>query len=272
MLDERTKRCEDIAKSARRTLLDMYNYSVRTMHWGGSLSCIDILSVLHGDILNSSEEEGVFVLSKGHAAPGLYAVLYSIGKLSLDDISTYQHDGSMLSELIEYNKKLGFCASGGSLGNGVSYAVGVALLAKMKGVMKNVYVLAGDGETNEGIVWEAILTANKYKLDNLYMIVDCNGLQSDGEQDLIMPYNDLNGVYEAMGCEVITVDGNNCEKLLQQFDSFRIQGKPKVLLAKTIKGKGVSFMEGNNEWHDKKMTKMEYESALSEVNNNANHG
>lgn len=176
--------------------------------------------------------------------------MYKVGLLSENQLSTYQQDGSPLSELVQANEELGFEASGGSLGLDASYAVGVALLAKKKGFSYRVYVEMGDGELDEGNVWEAIMAASQYKLDNLTMIIDANNVQLSGKTSDIMSWNNLLNRLESFGWNVISVNGHDCLALLDAFMNNHKLNIPLAVIANTIKGKGVSFMENDYHWHD----------------------
>ena len=258
-----------LSKKIRQTILEMSKYSQFTMHFGGSLSCVEILAVLFGNVLKKydgtpDKEQDKFLLSKGHAALGLYATLYNINVLSLEELKTYQANGSELTELVEFNQRMGFDCSGGSLGLNLSYGLGMALLAKKERYVYKVYALLGDGELDEGSVWEAIMLAGQLQLDNLVMIIDENKMQSDGLTQNILAWDRLPESLSNFGWHVVETDGHNCEQLQKAFDEETL-GKPKAIIAHTIKGKGISFMENDNSWHDRRINKTELENALEEV-------
>lgn len=249
-------------------MLDMNKYSTDTMHWGGSFSCTEIVAVLYHHVLSLNgdyQNRDVFLLSKGHAALCVYSVMYLEKLLDDRQLKTYQDDGSHLSEIMEYDPEYGFETSGGSLGNNVSYGVGVALLAKKKGYLHRTYVLVGDGEIDEGAVWEAIMSASQFGLDNLVLIIDSNRLQSDGFTKEIMSWDDLSQRLKSFGWKVFDIDGHDCRELIDAFENSKKEKAPVAIIANTVKGKGVSFMENDYTWHDKKMRPEELSKALSEL-------
>jgi transketolase len=189
-----------------------------------------------------------FILSKGHANPPLYAILADKGYIPEEDLLTLRHFGSKLQGHPDMNKCPGIDCSTGSLGQGFSVSVGMALGFKRQKLDNQVYVLTGDGELQEGIVWEAAMAASHFKLDNLTMIVDCNGLQLDGTTDEIMSLGSLADKMRAFGFAVEEIDGHNFDEILRALD-VKVEGKPLCIIAKTVKGKGVSFMENNVAWH-----------------------
>lgn len=262
----------ELTMKIRRSLLDMSDKAQFSMHWGSQLSCVEIFAVMYALILNHEETDNtkkdIFILSKGHAAAALYATMDALGILDAD-LFDYQQDGSKLSELIEYNKDLQFECSGGSLGMGLSYAVGKALLAKKRKYSFYTYVLVGDGEMNEGVVWESIMAAAHYKLNNLIMIVDCNKFQSDGLTNEIMSLGKINDKLIAFGWDVDEVDGHDCSQLFNVLTNIQATDKPRAIIANTVKGKGFSFMEKNNDWRDRVIRKDEREMAFQEVNKDA---
>lgn len=271
-------RCAKMAQSMRAEMLYLTKYSNDTVHWGGSFSCAEILAVLYSEILNCTDrnladtEKDKFLLSKGHAAVGLYTAMHQVGLLTDEQMRSYQKDGSSLSELLEYKPELGFETSGGSLGINLSYGVGLALLAKRKKYGYKVYVEVGDGEIDEGSVWEAVMAASQYKLDNIVLIIDFNMLQSDGNTNDIMSWENLQNRLEAFGWNTISIDGHDCEQLLDAFRNHFVMNKPLAVIANTIKGKGVSFMENNYQWHDRILSGKDLELARKEVGQDAEYG
>jgi len=214
----------------------------------------------------SWEERDRFVLSKGHSAPALYTVLAHRGYFPKEALSTLRQIGSILQGHPDMRKTPGVEMSTGSLGNGLSVGIGMALGAKLAQRDYHTYVLVGDGELNEGEIWEAAMTANKYKLDNLTAICDFNGMQLDGPVEEIMPLDPLPDKWKAFNWHVMEMDGHRIKDILDVLDEERqIRRRPTMIIAHTVKGKGVSFMEGRFEWHGKGLGKEEYEVALREL-------
>ncbi len=271
-MKNRAEACQLTADKMRIEMLKLAETAGGSMHWGGSFSCAEILAVLFQAVMNckdkalSDTERDKFILSKGHASAALYTAMYLNGLLDGELLRTYQQDGSYISELVEANREYGFESSGGSLGINLSYAVGMALLAKRRGFSYKTYIAAGDGEMNEGSMWEAIMSASQHRLDNLTLIVDLNGFQSDGATDMISSQKNIKARLESFGWNVLSVDGHNCAELLGAFLDNTISDMPKAVIAKTVKGKGVSFFENNNSWHDRAIKKDELEQAGKEVN------
>ena len=238
-------------------------------HPGGSLSVTDILVALYYSKMNISVdakpgEHDIFVLSKGHAAPALYAVLADKGYFPQEDIYTLRKLGSHLQGHPDSAKLPGVDCSTGSLGQGASVSVGMARGLKIKGSPYQVYCVCGDGELQEGLCWEAFMAAAQYKLDNLTVIVDRNGLQIDGRVDDVMSLGDLAAKFAAFGFAVDTVNGHDFEELLAALDK-KTEGKPHCIIAKTTKGKGVSFMENQAGWHGNAPSKEQCAQAVAEL-------
>ena len=272
-----------LSKSEERELLleileikkDILNmiYQAQSGHPGGSLSCVAIIYLLYKKILRfdlknpSWEERDIFILSKGHAAPALYAVLSKIGFIRREELFSLRQFNSKLQGHPVKNPKLGIEVSTGSLGMGLSIGVGFALAAKLDKISeKSIYVLLGDGELNEGAIWEAAMAANHYKLDNLIAIVDRNGLQIDGSTEEIMALEPLAEKWKSFGWDVIEIDGSNLNELIKGFEnSKKIIGKPKVIISYLIKGADISFMEHTKKYHGRAPNKEEYEIALKEL-------
>lgn len=247
-------------------------YYAKSGHPGGSLSCADYIAYLYMhelriDLQNIQDEErDRFVLSKGHAAPALYAALAQKGFFPVEDLKTLRKKGSYLQGHPNMNSVPGCDMTSGSLGQGISAACGMAKGAKILDKDINVYTLLGDGECAEGQVWEAILFASHYKLDNLCIAVDVNGLQIDGSTEEVMNTSPLKEKFKAFGCNVVSADGHNFDDLEKAFSSFhRCIGCPTAILLNTIKGKGVSFMENSVDWHGKAPNKEEMNEALREL-------
>lgn len=239
-------------------------------HPGGSLSTVEILACLYHGKMNVDpkdplkEDRDRFILSKGHAAPAIYAVLADMGYFSESELKNFRQLGSILQGHPDSKKVPGIEAATGSLGQGISIAVGMALGAKVKKSNIKVYTLLGDGELQEGQVWEACTAAAHFKLDNLTVIVDNNGLQIDGTNDEVMSLGNLKAKFEAFGFTCFEIDGHNIEQILNALNCDPA-GKPKCIIARTVKGKGVSFMENQVGWHGKAPSNEERIAALKEL-------
>ena len=247
-------------------------YIAQSGHPGGSLSCINILYILYNKIMRISTsdpqwiERDILILSKGHAAPALYAVLSNIGFINREELFTLRKFGSNLQGHPVRNKKLGIEISTGSLGMGLSIGVGCALAGKLDKNDKFIYVILGDGELNEGVIWEAAMSANHFKLDNLIVIVDRNGIQSDGSTEEIMSLEPLAEKWKSFGWEVIEIDGANIIEMVKGLNKAKsIIKKPKVIISYLIKGADVSFMEHTRKYHGRPPNKEEYETAVKEI-------
>ncbi len=241
-------------------------------HIGGSLSIIDTLTTLYFNVMNidpadpKNPDRDRFVLSKGHCTPALYPVLALRGYFPIEDLKLFRSIKGHYSGHAEMRHVNGVDMSTGSLGQGLSTAVGMALAGKVTQKDYRVYAACGDGEIAEGQIWEAAMSAAKYGLDNLCAMVDVNGLQIDGATKDVMPSEPLDKKFEAFNWNVIKVDGHDFDALLAAFEEAKAcKGKPTVLLLKTVKGKGVSFMENNFGWHGKAPNDEQYEQAKAEV-------
>ena len=247
-------------------------HSAASGHPGGSLSAADIFTYLYFEEMNidpkdpKKEERDRLVLSKGHVAPGLYATLAQRGYFPKKDLKTLRHTGSYLQGHPDMKHILGVDMSSGSLGQGLSAAVGMALAGKMKKKDYRVYAVTGDGEIQEGQIWEAAMFAGARKLDNLVVIVDNNNLQIDGAvSDVCSPYQ-IDKKFEAFNFHVINIDGNDFDEIRAALKEAReTKGMPTAIIAKTIKGKGVSFMEDQAGWHGKAPNDEEYRIAMDEL-------
>ena len=268
------KDIDELKQIANKVRIDIVNmvYEAGSGHPGGSLSIADILTVLYFNQMNIDERDPYsaqrdrFVLSKGHCAPALYSILVEKGFVEREELKKFRKIDGILQGHPDMTKIPGVDMTTGSLGQGLSAANGMALSSKMNHDGIRVYCLLGDGELEEGQVWEAAMTANKYKLDNLCAIVDYNGLQIDGTVEEVKGLDDIEGKFRSFGFNTIVTDGNNIENLIDAFDSAKLcKGKPSVIIAKTIKGKGVSFMEGKAEWHGKAPNEEEYKTAIKEL-------
>ena len=265
---------EDLEKIANDIRVNIIKtvYNAQSGHPGGSLSCADIMAVLYFNQMNinpndpRAEGRDRFVLSKGHCSPALYSTLAAKGYFQEDELTKFRKFDSNLQGHPDMNKVPGVDMTSGSLGQGLSVANGMALSSKMGSMGYRVYCLLGDGELEEGQVWEAAMTSSKYKLDNLCVIVDNNNLQIDGEIQNVKGLNRIEEKFESFGFNVITVDGNDVEQLIDAFDRAKMmKGAPTAIVAKTTKGKGVSFMENNASWHGKAPNEDEYNLAIREL-------
>ena len=260
-----------MANRVRRGIIDAV-HGAKCGHPGGSLGAADVFTYLYCEEMNidpkdpKKEDRDRFVLSKGHNAPGLYSVLANRGYFPVEDLPTLRHLGSYLQGHPCMQETPGVDMSTGSLGQGISVAVGMALAGRMDGASYRVYTLLGDGECEEGQVWEAAMFAGHRKLDNLVVIVDYNGLQIDGPLSSVCSPEPLDKKFEAFNFHVINVDGNDFDALKSAFDEARqTKGMPTAIIARTLKGRGVSYMEGSVEWHGKAPNDEEYQVAVADL-------
>ena len=260
-----------VCKKIRKSILDTsLAAGASSSHFGGSLSTVEILVTLFEKILNFKTNEPLwenrdrFILSKGHACLGYYSMLAEKGFFPKDSLNLFEKNDSFLLGHPVINKKKGIEFSNGSLGMGLSLGIGVALAAKIRNKNFKTYVLIGDGECNEGSVWEAAMSAPHFQLKNLTAILDNNNLQQTGSNKEIMSSSNLEKKWTSFNWHTITVDGHNTDELEKAFNIE--SNKPKLILAKTIKGKGFKFSENNNEWHHKVLTKNQYDLAIQELN------
>lgn len=268
---ENVGRISKMAKRMRLAAMDMALASGSNgSHIGGSLSAIEIMAVLYGEVLNIDAanpldiERDRFIPSKNHCVLAHIPALSEAGFIKKQEIVEFQKDGGRLTG---YPRRLeiGLEYSGGSLGMAISVGVGMALSMRERKSKAKVFILMGDGELNEGSVWEAYMAAAHYKLDNLIAIIDRNHLSYDGDTESIMSLESLEDKMKAFNWNVIKCNGNNVRELLYAFNSIKL-GKPNVIIADTIKGKGVSFIEGRPEWHHHSITQEQYEKAKMEIN------
>ena len=250
-------------------------FHAKSGHPGGSLSAAELFAYLYGKELNvdpknpKDPDRDRFVLSKGHCAPGYYAALALKGFFPMEELQSLRHIGAMLQGHPDMKHTPGVDMSSGSLGQGVSAAVGMALAGKMDRKSYRVYTLLGDGECEEGQVWEAAMFAGHHGLDNLCVIVDNNGLQIDGPVSKVGGPEPFDEKFLAFGFEVTTIDGNDLDQIEAALEQARAcKGKPFAIIMKTVKGKGVSFMENQVGWHGKAPNKDEYEIAMKELEEN----
>jgi transketolase len=265
------RKIQDMARMMRFKILEISHTCNLSTHLGGGLSMVEIMAVLYGQILRFDksnprwEDRDRFILSKGHGVLGYFSALLAVGLISEETYKTFQTNESDLIAHPVMNLDIGIESSNGSLGQGLSMGVGIALAAQKKQRNFRVFVYMGDGECNEGSVWEAVMSAAQFKLDNLTAVVDYNKLQSDGDSRNIIDLTDLAGKFRSFGWDVKEVDGHDIEQISLAFETPRIEKKPRILIAHTIKGKGISFMENNNEWHHNRLTKANYDLALVEL-------
>lgn len=278
------------SKELRKNILKMI-HNAKSGHPGGSLSVLEILMALYYDTMvydinePKKDNRDLLVLSKGHACPALYAILADVGFFSNDELSSLRKIDSNLQGHPDSKKTIGVDVNTGSLGQGASVSIGLALGAKLKNklnsnfisdnestfnnkkVFRNcqrIFTILGDGELQEGIVWEAAMSAAHYKLDNLTFIVDNNGLQIDGKNDDVMSLLNIIDKFKAFGFETFEVDGHNIDELIKVLN-IKVENKPKFILAHTIKGKGISFMENCLDWHGKAPNDEQLDKALAEL-------
>lgn len=256
----------------RRKVITMI-YKAQSGHPGGSLSAADFVTALYFREMNVDpqnpkwEDRDRFVLSKGHVCPIQYACLAELGYFGEEVLDTLRKEGSILQGHPDMKKCPGIDISTGSLGQGLACGVGMGIAAKKDKKDYRVFVVVGDGECQEGEIWEAAQTAHKYGLDNLIVFVDNNNLQLDGITDVVMPNLDLGKKFEAFGFETYEIDGHNMQQIVDTLDRIRMtkNGKPKCIYAHTIKGKGVSFMENECGWHGVAPNDEQYEQAMKEL-------
>ena len=247
-------------------------FNAKSGHPGGALSSADMLACLYFAEMKidpkdpKNPDRDRFVLSKGHSCPGLYSTLALRGYFDAKELKSFRHTGALLQGHPDMKAIPGVDMSAGSLGQGFSCACGMALSAKISGKDYRTYTLIGDGESQEGQVWEAVMFAAHYKLDNLCLLIDNNGLQIDGKVSDVMNTMPYESKLEAFGWNVITVDGHNIEEILSALASAKeVKGKPTAIVAKTVKGKGVSFMENQAGWHGKAPDEAQYNQAVAEL-------
>lgn len=266
-----TVELKEIARNIRMTVIEAV-HAAGSGHPGGSLSAADIMTVLYFDEMNidpknpQMDERDRFVLSKGHAAPVLYAALAERGFFPKENVLTLRKLGSKFQGHPSRDKVPGVEMSTGSLGQGISAAVGMAIADKLDKKERRVYALLGDGEIQEGIVWEAFMAASHYGLSNLTAIIDWNGLQIDGKNDDVMTVKPIDEKLKAFGWDVTVIDGHDIDEIKKAFEHARGEkNKPSAIIAKTHKGKGVSFMEDQAGWHGKAPNDEQFEQAMKEL-------
>lgn len=259
---------EEKGKELRQEILKML-FACQSGHPGGSLSCVEMLMALYYEVMNidpkdpKKADRDRFVLSKGHACPALYAILADLGYFPKEDLAKLRQIDSHLQGHPDCNKTPGVDMNSGSLGQGISLAMGLALAAKHAKADYRVYTIVGDGECQEGLVWEAAMAAAHYKLDNLTVMLDHNGLQIDGSNDQVMSLGNIGEKFRSFGFECFEVDGHDMGALVQALKA-PVSGRPKFICCNTVKGKGVSFMENQFGWHGKPMNEEEFRVAMKE--------
>lgn len=264
------------AKEIRKTALTMI-YQAQSGHPGGSFSSADIIAALYFHFLNVDpqnpkwEDRDRFVLSKGHVCPAQYAALILRGFLPREAVGTLRRQGSLLQGHPDMKRCPGIDISTGSLGQGFSCAVGMAIAGMRDGKSYRTYAILGDGECNEGQIWEAAQAACKYRLDRLMIFVDRNGLQNDGTTQDIMPSGDMAEKFRAFGFQTVEIDGHSMEEIVSAVEYLQTQqnGMPKCVVCRTVKGKGVSFMENVVAWHGMAPNREQYEQAMRELEGGA---
>jgi transketolase len=255
----------------RKSILTMV-YEANSGHVGGSLGATELVVALYYHIMQHDprnpqrEDRDRFILSKGHCTPVIYAVLADLGYFPAADLATFRRPGSHLQGHPCQAKTPGIEASTGTLGLGLSTGAGMALGAKLKKQNHFYYVLCGDGEIQEGQIWEAAMFANKYKLDNMIAFVDRNYQQSDGYTEAVMPMDPLPAKWESFGWQVFEINGNDLTEIIETVEKAKSGNQPTMIIAKTIKGKGVSFMENEAKWHGTPPGKEDFERAIKELN------
>lgn len=267
MTKERKQELDALCLKFRNDLIDLL-HSIQTGHPGGSLSCCEIVTTLYQEILNidsknpNKKDRDHFILSKGHAAPMLYLNLAEKGFFPKEELKTLRQINSNLQGHPCVHKTPGVELSTGPLGLGLGAGIGMALADRYQGINSYTYVLLGDGEIQEGAIWEAALSGAKFKVDKVIAILDSNGVQLDGTLEEIMPMGDVSAKWVAFGWNVIHCDGHDVASFAEAVEKAKSSnGKPSIIIAKTVKGKGVDFMEGKNTWHGKAINDEDYTKA-----------
>ncbi len=273
--EEKVIHLNKFSKKIKKNILEMALVAgSSSSHLGGALSITDILTVLFSKILDfdfenkDKNKRDRLILSKGHACLSYYSVLSEIGFIPKSDLKTFEKENSDLPGHPVKNEKFGIDFSTGSLGMGLSLGIGVAISLKKKNSNSSVFTIMGDGECNEGSVWEAAMSAPNFKLDNLYVVIDNNNFQQTGTNKEIMDIGNLKNKWENFGWFTKEIDGHNFSEIYDFFNIGKTIEKPKALIAKTVKGKGFSFSENNNEWHHSILTRSLYDQAIKELDNN----
>jgi transketolase len=277
-MDLDKKKINEIRKfsvSLRKNILEMsLAAGASSSHFGGALSIVEIVAVLFCNemkIKNGDpywEERDRFILSKGHACLAYYAALCEKGFIKKDELKTFEKDNSNLLGHPVLNQKLGIDFSNGSLGMGLSLGIGLAIASKKRGTNFKTYVIVGDGECNEGSVWESAMAAPNLNLENLYVIIDKNNFQQTGSNKEIMNTENLKKKWDSFGWHTTEIDGHNINEIIENFKKISNENRPKAIIANTVKGKGFSFSENNNDWHHSVLTQKMYDQAIEELKKN----
>ena len=254
------------AGNIRRNIIEAGYHSGSSAHYGSCLSLVEILTSLYFKVANitPNAERDRIILSKGHGALALYSTLYEKGLISKTDLFSFVTNGSSFIAHAHRDISKGIEFSGGSLGLGISFGMGVAHACKLKRINNRVYIIVGDGELDEGLVWESLMFGNHRSLKNTTIIVDCNGLQIDGKTDDVMKLTPLKEKFESFGYQTTEIDGHNINQLCEALYQSSLSG-PCAIIANTVKGKGVSFMEDNAKWHYKSLSSSKYKKAIQEL-------
>ena len=260
------------AKNLRKNILDAaFSAGASSSHFGGALSIVELVTCLFFSKMKIDkqnpnwQERDRFILSKGHGCLAYYAVLAEIGYISKEQLKTFEKDSSPLLGHPVINRDLGIEFSNGSLGMGLSLGIGLAIASKKKNLNFDTHVILGDGECNEGSVWEGAMAAPNFKLDNLWVFIDHNNFQQTGSNSEIMSLENLRDKWESFGWHTLELDGHNIDAILDCFEKNFDNKKPKAIIAKTVKGKGFSFSENNNDWHHSILSKSFYDKAIQEI-------
>jgi len=266
----------ELYKKLTKTAIKVRRLAIKTLktagsgHIGGSFSAVELMVYLFFNKMNiephnpKKEDRDIFILSKGHASLGYYSVLAEKGYFEREELSTYRQINSRLQGHPHMDEAPGIESSSGSLGQGISFGIGLAIGFKKRNMPNKIYVMTGDGELEEGQIWEAIMLQSHLKLDNLIIVVDQNGLQLDDYVKNITGLTNIKSIFEAFGFNTIKIDGNNYNEIDNAFTTLS-SNKPNIIIAETIKGKGIFFMEDRVEWHSKKLNDEEYMRALKEL-------
>ncbi len=264
-----------LSKKVRKKILKLaLAAGSSSSHFGGSLSTVEIISTLYGYFINFDKQNPLnanrdrFILSKGHGCLAFYAMLSEKGLISDDELQTFEKNNSRLLGHPVINREIGIEFSNGSLGMGISLGIGVAIALKKKNLKNQVYVIIGDGECNEGSVWEAAMSAPNFKLDNLCVIIDSNKFQQTGTNSHIMKNDNLIEKWKSFNWNVNEIDGHNLKEIYESLKHNYNNNSPKLILANTIKGKGFKFSENNNDWHHAVLTQNMFNEAIQEIDNN----
>jgi transketolase len=266
------KRLSQLSLQMRKTMIQMGYDCGTSAHFGGGLSMVESLAVLYDCILKYDvknkqlADRDRFILSKGHGVLGFYAALYTFGLIGKNQIKSFQQNESEFIAHPIMDLNYGIESSNGSLGHGLSLGIGIALAARLKKKRYRTFVMLGDGECNEGSVWEAVMSAAHFKLNNLVAIVDRNKMQNDGISKDVMEFHSLERSWKSFGWDVISINGHDLKSLYDSLKSEKSLSKPRVIIANTVKGRGVSFMEGVPSWHHGKLTEQTYQQAIKELN------